>query len=125
MSVISTDLNATLVPGKVCFLTVTEKSAGQRIDNYLVCKLKNVPKSKIYSILRRGEVRVNKGRIKPSYKLQPDDVVRVPPLHDTQSETAPRVITDNHLASFDLDAAVLFEDENLLIINKPAGLAVH
>lgn len=109
---------------QVSYLTVTESTgAGQRIDNYLVKKLKNIPKSKIYSILRKGEVRVNKGRIKPSYKLQLDDVVRVPPLTHTQITTP--IISDNAVASFDLSNAIIYEDQNLLIINKPSGLAVH
>lgn len=120
--------NSTNTPSAVTFLTVSEQNgAGQRIDNYLVKTLKNVPKSKIYSILRRGEVRVNKGRIKPSYKLQADDIVRLPPLTNTQREpgASVRPITDKQVASFNLEAAVVYEDENLLIINKPAGLAVH
>ena len=61
-------------------LTISEDEAGQRIDNYLLAKLKGVPKSLIYRILRKGEVRVNKGRIKPEYKLQNGDMVRVPPV---------------------------------------------
>ena len=113
---------------KVAFITVTETmGAGQRIDNFLVGKLKNIPKSKIYNILRRGEVRVNKGRIKPSYKLQAEDIVRLPPLVNPsqKSNACEPVITEKQIASFNLDAAVIYEDANLLIINKPAGLAVH
>ena len=127
MSAITTATEPKAFSG-VTFLTVSEENgAGQRIDNYLVKTLKNVPKSKIYSILRRGEVRVNKGRIKPSYKLQADDVVRLPPLTNTQREPGANVrpITDKQVASFNLEAAVVYEDDNLLIINKPAGLAVH
>lgn len=113
-------------PNKAYFLTVTEYSGvGQRIDNYLVKELKNVPKSKIYSILRRGEVRVNKGRIKPSYKLQIADIVRVPPLTNVEPEPGTTRITDKQIDSFNLDAAVVYEDSNLLIVNKPSGLAVH
>ncbi len=104
----------------VSYLTVTEDSgAGQRIDNFLLRRLKNVPKSKIYNILRKGEVRVNKGRIKPSYKLQPDDVVRVPPVQHTEQ----RHLTVEQAA--DIQVPVLFEDKNLIIVHKPAGLAVH
>lgn len=111
-------------PSQVSYLTVTEFSgAGQRIDNYLVNKLKNVPKSKIYSILRKGEVRVNKGRIKPSYKLQLDDIVRVPPI--TQSEIIKPIITDATIKRIDIESAILYEDTNIVVINKPAGLAVH
>lgn len=104
----------------VSYLTVTEElGAGQRIDNFLLRRLKNVPKSKIYNILRKGEVRVNKGRIKPSYKLQPDDVVRVPPVQ----HTAQRQLTREQ--AVEMQVPVLYEDTNLLIVNKPAGLAVH
>lgn len=109
---------------KVSYLTVTEASgAGQRIDNYLVKTLKNIPKSKIYSILRKGEVRVNKGRIKPSYKLQADDIVRLPPL--LQDETTKPIITDAAIERINIEKAVLYEDDNFLIVNKPSGLAVH
>ncbi len=110
---------------KVSFISVTDMSgAGQRIDNYLFNKLKGVPKSKIYSILRKGEVRVNKGRIKPSYKLQIDDLIRVPPIviNPVVENAAPSAA---QVAHFNLDQAILYQDKNLLIINKPAGLAVH
>lgn len=107
----------------VSYITVTAAGAGQRIDNYLVNKLKNIPKSKIYSILRKGEVRVNKGRIKPSYKLQADDIVRLPPL--TQTEITKPIITDAAIERINIENAILHEDDHLLIVNKPAGLAVH
>src|SRR3569832_2736402 len=71
------------------WLEVDEQSEGQRIDNYLINHLKGVPKSFIYRILRRGEVRVNKGRIKPDYRLQRGDIVRVPPLRRPELVTAP------------------------------------
>jgi 23S rRNA pseudouridine955/2504/2580 synthase len=80
-----------------------------------------VPKSKIYKILRKGEVRVNKKRIKPEYKLQIDDVVRVPPVRLEES-TAP-VLNTNNLRY--LEDAILYEDDRLLIVNKPSGVAVH
>ncbi len=70
-------------------LTISEDEAGQRIDNYLLAKLKGVPKSLIYRILRKGEVRVNKGRIKPEYKLQNGDVVRVPPVRVSEKKYCP------------------------------------
>jgi len=65
----------------VQFWTIDNDHAGQRIDNYLFTRLKGVPKSRIYRILRKGEVRVNKGRVKAEYKLLPDDIVRIPPSH--------------------------------------------
>ncbi len=109
---------------KVILLNVTENSgAGQRIDNFLFNKLKGVPKSKIYNILRRGEVRVNKGRIKPSYKLQDADIIRVPPIKI--ENVGSKQFSEQQLKELDLTNAVLFENQDLIILNKPAGLAVH
>ncbi len=110
---------------KVEYLSVTEDSgAGQRIDNFLFNKLKGIPKSKIYNILRSGEVRVNKGRIKPTYKLQIEDIVRIPPL-SFQADNEQNFVPTKAAENFDLQGTTLYEDSNLLILNKPAGLAVH
>lgn len=94
---------------------------GQRIDNFLVTLLKGVPRSHIYRLLRTGQVRVNKGRIKASYRLQEGDLLRLPPVATV--EAAPVRLSDGLLAS--LGRAVLYEDEELLVLDKPAGLAVH
>lgn len=75
-----TEQNERIINSSVKMLTISEDESGQRIDNYLLAKLKGVPKSLIYRIVRKGEVRVNKGRIKPEYKLQTGDIVRVPPV---------------------------------------------
>ena len=75
-----TKQNEKIINSSVKMLTISEDESGQRIDNYLLAKLKGVPKSLIYRIVRKGEVRVNKGRIKPEYKLQTGDVVRIPPV---------------------------------------------
>lgn len=104
-------------------LTISEDEAGQRIDNYLLAKLKGVPKSLIYRILRKGEVRVNKGRIKPEYKLQANDIVRVPPVRMSEKEHAPISTKLNKVSQ--LEKQILFEDECLLVLNKPSGIAVH
>lgn len=104
------------------WLEVDEQSEGQRIDNYLINHLKGVPKSFIYRILRRGEVRVNKGRIKPDYRLQSGDIVRVPPLR--RPELVPAPMPGRRLIER-IDQSVLYEDPGLLVINKPAGVAVH
>jgi len=98
---------------------IDEDSVGQRIDNYLMRMLKGVPKSHIYRILRSGEVRVNSGRIGPDYRLQLGDLVRIPPVRTAQKPATPGAAG----AAFKPD--ILFEDEALLVINKPAGLAVH
>jgi 23S rRNA pseudouridine955/2504/2580 synthase len=106
---------------KVQFVTIEEENHLQRIDNYLISKMKGVPKSKIYRILRKGEVRVNKKRAKPDYKLQTNDYVRIPPVR--VDEAKPSQINVSNLAY--LQDAILYEDDRLLIINKPSGMAVH
>ena len=102
-------------------LIVDDASDGQRIDNFLAKTLKGVPKSHIYRILRSGEVRVNKGRIDASYKLILGDVVRVPPIRVATSE---KQITNAPATSL-LEKTIIFEDDALLVIDKPAGFAVH
>jgi len=106
----------------VQLLEVAPELAGQRIDNFLRTQLKGVPKTLIYRILRKGEVRVNKGRIKPEYKLQAGDVVRVPPLRLAERDV-PEPLAQGLLAR--LEAAIVFEDKSLIVLNKPAGIAVH
>ncbi|GLK91615.1 23S rRNA pseudouridine(955/2504/2580) synthase RluC [Pseudomonas turukhanskensis] len=106
----------------VQLLEVEPELAGQRIDNFLRTRLKGVPKTLIYRILRKGEVRVNKGRIKPEYKLQAGDIVRVPPLR--LSEPDEEVPLAQGLLER-LEASIVFEDKALIVINKPAGIAVH
>jgi len=103
-------------------LTVDANHAGQRIDNFLITKLKGAPKSLIYRIVRKGEVRVNKKRIKPDYRLQESDVIRVPPvrLAEPSTPTKPSRNVKNLLQD-----RILFEDDDIVIINKPAGMAVH
>jgi len=105
----------------VSFQTVDEFSEGQRLDNYLLKHLKGVPKSHIYRVIRKGEVRVNKGRKKAEYKLQLDDVVRIPPIRVSESG---QVEASDNLKQL-LTNSILYEDKGLLIINKPSGLAVH
>jgi 23S rRNA pseudouridine955/2504/2580 synthase len=98
--------------------------AGQRIDNFLRNQLKDVPKSMIYRIVRKGEVRVNKKRIKAEYKLQAGDVVRIPPV--TVEEKTPEVAPSTKLNRVaELEQQIIFEDDHLLILNKPSGTAVH
>ena len=104
----------------VHFMEIDEDHQGQRIDNFLTTQLKGVPKSRIYRILRKGEVRVNKKRIKPTYRLQPGDLVRIPPIRTGEERQAPR---QNSVAW--LEQTILYEDELLLVLNKPSGIAVH
>jgi 23S rRNA pseudouridine955/2504/2580 synthase len=107
---------------KVQWIEVTEDNAGQRLDNFLLARLKGVPKSRIYRIVRKGEVRINKGRCQPRQRLIVGDIVRIPPIRTAQRENnnfvPPRLV--NHLSR-----NILFEDEFLLVINKPSGFAVH
>lgn len=108
---------------RVSHLQVPEDYQGQRVDNFLLNLLKGVPKSRIYRILRKGEVRVNKKRVKPEYKLQGGDLLRLPPvrLDETPSE---KPFVGSRLTAL-LANSILYEDEQLLVCNKPSGLAVH
>lgn len=106
----------------VRIVEVCPENAGQRIDNFLLRMLKGVPKSVIYRILRKGEVRVNRSRTRPDYRLQTGDKVRVPPLRITDPSVP---IYPPQTVLTQLEQAILYEDQDLLIINKPAGLAVH
>ena len=109
---------------QVQLITIDEDHLDQRIDNFLITVLKGVPKSMIYRIVRKGEVRVNKKRIKPEYKLQIGDVVRVPPVRmaEQDNRTAPSA---NLSRVSQLEDRILHEDNHLIVLNKPAGIAVH
>lgn len=107
---------------QVRLLVIDAEQEGQRIDNYLKTQLKGVPKSLIYRILRKGEVRVNKKRIKPEYKLVAGDEVRVPPVRVAEANELPSAKLSSIQA---LEAMILFEDDALIVLNKPAGMAVH
>jgi 23S rRNA pseudouridine955/2504/2580 synthase len=95
---------------------VGEESAAQRIDNFLLRELKGVPKSHVYRILRSGEVRVNSGRVKAEYRLQPGDRVRVPPVRVSKAAKPQAKV---------LDLPIVHEDGAMLVVDKPAGVAVH
>ncbi len=102
--------------------TVGEDSGGQRIDNFLLKTLKGVPKSRIYRLLRKGEVRVNGRRAKPEYRLQQGDTVRIPPVRtrDSNGGSKPGDATLKRVAQ-----SIIYEDGSLMVLNKPSGLAVH
>jgi len=110
------------LPTSVQFITIDEAHAGQRIDNYFVTFLKGVPKSHIYRILRKGEVRVNKGRVKPTYKLKVGDIVRIPPVRVSEAKSVPETLPP---ALTRLRESIIYEDNDLIVLNKPAGIAVH
>lgn len=105
---------------KVRKVVVDEDQAGQRIDNFLRRQLPGVPRSRLYRILRRGEVRVNKGRIRADYRLQAGDEVRIPPARVREAPSAAPASAIARIAD-----SIIYEDKNLLVINKPSGVAVH
>ncbi len=107
---------------KVQWVEITEGNEGQRLDNFLLTHLKGVPKSRIYRIVRKGEVRVNKGRKEAKYRLRKGDLVRIPPLRVADKSEC--VILPPTLR-YSLEQNILFEDEAFLVLNKPAGFAVH
>ena len=107
---------------QVRLLVIDAEQEGQRIDNFLKTQLKGVPKSLIYRIVRKGEVRVNKKRIKPEYKLEIGDEVRIPPVRVAEENALPSAKLSSIQA---LEAQILYEDEALIVLNKPAGMAVH
>ena len=94
--------------------------AGRRVDNYLRGELPSVPKSRIYRMLRKGEVRINGGRIKPEYKLAKGDEVRIPPVSVSVKNIKPPHYLYSKILNY-----IVYEDKNLLVLNKPSGLAVH
>ena len=109
---------------KVQFVTVEEEDTGQRVDNFLMRHLRKAPKTLIYRIVRKGEVRVNKGRVKASTRLVAGDIVRIPPV--TVPDKVEVIEGDiPHAQLQRIEANILFEDNDLMVINKPSGIAVH
>lgn len=110
-----------IIQYKVQMVEIGPRHAEQRLDNFLLSQLKGVPRSRIYKLLRSGQVRVNKGRKKPSYRLQLEDQVRIPPVTTVEPSQlqAPVALQDK------VNDSILFENDDLLVLNKPAGLAVH
>ncbi|HYW03103.1 MAG TPA: RluA family pseudouridine synthase [Gammaproteobacteria bacterium] len=108
-------------PSRVSHLRVGPERAGQRIDNFLLSVLKGVPRAHVYRIVRRGEVRVNRGRVSAGYRLREGDTVRVPPVRRRLrgSDAPPPELADL------LAGRILYEDRDLLVLDKPAGVPVH
>jgi 23S rRNA pseudouridine955/2504/2580 synthase len=107
---------------RVSHVAVAAADEGQRLDNWLLRTLKGVPRSRVYRILRRGEVRVNGKRAKPEYRVAAGDDVRLPPVR-TPAEAGPRRVPDSLQAT--VEAAIVHADREVLVVAKPAGLAVH
>ncbi len=107
---------------KVRFVEIFEEDSGQRLDNFLITKLKGVPKTRIYRIIRKGEVRVNKGRINNKYRLKAGDIVRIPPvrvaIRNNEVDLQPTLKQS-------LEHDIVYEDEVMIVLNKPSGYAVH
>lgn len=107
----------------VRFITIDENQTGQRLDNFLLKTLKKLPRSRLYRIIRKGEVRVNKKRVKPEYKLCAGDSLRIPPIRlDNENPGQAEISTT---LKQKLELAILFENEHVIILDKPSGLAVH
>jgi len=106
---------------KAYFVEVDEEHAGQRVDNFLITHLKGVPKTRIYRIIRKGEVRVNKGRVKQTTRLAQGDMIRIPPIRQSADNNEN---LDGSRFAF-LNDAILFEDDAVIVLNKPSGMAVH
>ena len=102
-------------------IVITENNAGQRIDNFLMRFIGKIPNSRIYQMLRKGEVRVNGGRIKQNYKLKNNDAVRIPPVYLFETQT----LKPNQAIQKKILQSIIFEDEGLVVINKPPGIVVH
>jgi len=106
----------------VNYVVVEAEMVGQRLDNFLMTHLKGLPRTRIYRIIRKGEIRVNKGRVGPDYRIVQGDSIRIPPLRIAVDTKAPTPPAKMHQA---LLSAILYEDEDLIVLNKPAGMAVH
>jgi len=109
---------------KPTIVEIDDERAGQRIDNYLMSQLKGVPRSRIYRLLRKGEVRVNKGRIKPDYKIRAGDLIRIPPVRVAARSGDQQQVPAEGLLSR-IESSIIYQDKELLILNKPSGFAVH
>lgn len=116
-------MNSTQQWQSVTWFEVDEHQAGQRIDNFLFSRLKGVPKSRIYRLIRESQVRVNKKRVKAETKLNIGDQVRVAPIRYEQKDESAAPVSDKVAQS--LLSRVVYEDEGLMVVNKPSGIAVH
>jgi len=107
---------------QVRFIEVTEEYDGQRLDNFLQRELNGVPRTRVYRLLRKGEIRVNKGRVKADYRVSTGDLVRLPPMREAERT---ELTTVPQRWSRLLETALIYEDRDLWVLNKPSGLAVH
>ena len=115
-------MNSSPISPSVQWIEVDSEHAGQRIDNFLFTRLKGVPKSHVYRILRTGEVRRNGGRVRAQDRLESGDVVRLPPIRVAERESVELPL---NLIRGRIEPRILYEDDDLLVLNKPSGMAVH
>ena len=108
---------------QVQFIDIDEDHHGQRIDNFLFTQLKGVPKSRVYRIVRKGEIRVNKKRVKAEYKLQSGDSLRIPPIRVSETAETPNIEKLNQVQQ--LESLIIHESNQYILLNKPSGIAVH
>lgn len=108
--------------GRVSMVTIDDASQGQRLDNFLIRHLKGVPRTLVYRVIRKGEVRVNKARCRPETRLEIGDIVRIPPVRTGEEEGNVPV---NGMLMQRLQSSILYEDDGLIALNKPQGIAVH
>lgn len=108
---------------QVQWLEITDANTEQRLDNFLISYLKGVPKTRIYRMVRKGEVRVNKGRVDVSYKLVLGDIVRIPPVRVAEKNDDNIIVQPT--LKYSLENHILFEDDGFIVLNKPSGFAVH
>lgn len=106
-------------PPKAQIVTIPEGYSGQRIDNFLITNLKGVPKTRIYRMIRKGEVRINGGRAKPDSRIADGDNIRIPPVRMAASDTT------GNFEFLEIEKSIIFENDRMLIVDKPAGMAVH
>tara|TARA_B100001769_G_C22047935_1_gene563300 strand:+ start:249 stop:1139 length:891 start_codon:yes stop_codon:yes gene_type:complete len=109
------------INNKAKSIVISKGNSGQRLDNFLISKIKNIPKSHIYKLIRTGQVRVNSSRSKPSVKVKIDDIVRIPPYRGTE-ELKPVISKE---LSQKTEDNILFEDRNIIVFNKPTAFTVH
>lgn len=108
---------------KVQFITIDDARSGQRIDNYLANLFRQVPKSHLYRIIRKGEVRINKKRIKADYKIQTGDILRIPPVKTAEKHQPIKLNKFDKVKQ--LESCILHETNQFILLNKPSGMAVH
>jgi 23S rRNA pseudouridine955/2504/2580 synthase len=110
-----------IVNNKAKSITISSSNSGQRLDNFLISQIKNVPKSHVYKLIRTGQVRINSSRSKPSTKLNIDDVVRIPP-YKANENIKPKISKELINKTF---LNIIYEDEDIMVFNKPSAVAVH